>query len=140
MPPRKQRSSGESAPVSSRRPSNALLGLALAVLFGCGGPGPQPTATSKTQPASGAADAGPTHRQPSDPVSSAVEGAAECDALVARVVRCEGFGDEEKREFQRSAEIWRQEAAADRESRDAANQDCREMARTMEGSLVRLGC
>lgn len=123
-----------------KQPHTALLGLALAVLSGCGGPGPPPVATSKPRPASGSTDAGPTDSEPSDPASSADQGAAECDALVVRVIRCEGFGDEEKREFQRSAELWRQEAAADRESRDAANQDCREMARTMEDSLVRLGC
>lgn len=67
-------------------------------------------------------------------------GVAECDGLVGRVLRCDGIGEDERRAFRRSAEIWRKEAAGGRESREAADEDCREMTRAMEGSLDRLSC
>ena len=127
-----------------------LILVVISILAGCGGSGTGSgsgagSATGSSA-GSGAGEEDPTGDSDATgsdrptPTRGMDVGAAACDGLVGRVLRCDGIGEEEKREFRRSAEIWREEAAGGRDSRQAADQDCREMARAMEESLGRLGC
>ncbi len=67
-------------------------------------------------------------------------GAAACDALVGRVMKCRDLADDVKQAFARSAALWRKDAEGSDENRAAAEADCRETARSMADSLERLGC